>query len=153
MRRHPEMSSYIVAELELPAVVKQMVRSHHERFDGAGYPDRLLGEEIPLAARILTVADSLDAMISDRPYRKALPLEVAKAEIEDKAGAQFCPRVVAALNEAIDQKPGFWSGLGKESPQAAAEAASSVFAGLDAVTNGAQNGHSVPETSPETVQS
>ncbi len=111
MRRHPEMSSYIVAELELPAVVKQMVRSHHERFDGAGYPDRLLGEEIPLAARLLSVADSLDAMISDRPYRKALPLEVAKAEIESKAGTQFCPRVVAALLSAIESKPGFWAGL------------------------------------------
>jgi diguanylate cyclase (GGDEF)-like protein/putative nucleotidyltransferase with HDIG domain len=153
MRRHPEMSSYIVAELELPAVVKQMVRSHHERFDGAGYPDRLLGEEIPLAARILTVADSLDAMISDRPYRKALPLEVAKAEIEDKAGTQFCPRVVAALNEAIASKPGFWSGLGRESPERAPEAAPNVFEELEAAANDAQNGHSVPETSPETVQS
>ena len=91
MRRHPEMSSYIVAELELPPVVKQMVRSHHERYDGAGYPDRLLGEEIPLAARILSVADALDAMTSDRPYRKALPLEVARAEIEDKAGTPVLP--------------------------------------------------------------
>jgi putative nucleotidyltransferase with HDIG domain len=153
MRRHPEMSSYIVAELELPAVVKQMVRSHHERFDGAGYPDRLLGEEIPLAARILTVADSLDAMISDRPYRKALPLEVAKAEIEDKAGTQFCPRVVAALNAAIESKPGFWSGLGKESAERAPEAAPNVFEGLEAAANGAPNGHSTPATSPETVQS
>jgi diguanylate cyclase (GGDEF)-like protein/putative nucleotidyltransferase with HDIG domain len=144
MRRHPEMSSYIVAELELPSVVKQMVRSHHERFDGAGYPDRLLGEEIPLAARILTVADSLDAMISDRPYRKALPLEVAKAEIEDKAGTQFCPRVVAALNEAIASKPGFWAGLGDESP--AEDEPPSVFEAL-------QNGHSVPDASPQAVQS
>jgi diguanylate cyclase (GGDEF)-like protein/putative nucleotidyltransferase with HDIG domain len=109
MRRHPEMSSYIVAELELPAVVKQMVRSHHERFDGAGYPDRLVGAEIPLAARILSVADALDAMISDRPYRKALPLETARGEIENKAGIQFCPHVVAALLAVMDEsKPGFW---------------------------------------------
>ena len=61
-----------------PPIVKQMVRSHHERYDGAGYPDGLAGEEIPLAARILSVADALDAMTSDRPYRKALPLEVAR---------------------------------------------------------------------------
>ena len=105
MRKHPELSSYIVAELELPAVVKQMVRSHHERFDGTGYPDGLAGEEIPLAGRILSVADALDAMTSDRPYRKALSLDVARREIEDEAGAQFCPRVVAALMSALDRQP------------------------------------------------
>ena len=101
MRRHPEMSSYIVAELDLPIEVKQMVRSHHERFDGRGYPDGLLGDEIPLAARILTVADTLDAMTSDRPYRNALPLDVALAEIRDKQGSQFCPTVVAALDRVM----------------------------------------------------
>ena len=111
MRQHPEMSSYIVAELELPPVVKQMVRSHHERFDGAGYPDGLAGEEIPLAARILTVADALDAMTSDRPYRKALPMRVARHEIQDKAGSQFCPRVVDALIRSMDQKAEFWAEL------------------------------------------
>jgi putative nucleotidyltransferase with HDIG domain len=101
MRRHPEMSSYIVAELDLPIEVKQMVRSHHERYDGGGYPDRLVGEEIPLAARILTVADTLDAMTSDRPYRDALALDVALAEIHDKRGSQFCPVVVGALERVM----------------------------------------------------
>src|SRR5437764_2468425 len=72
MRRHPEISSYIVSELDLPPIVKHMVRSHHERWDGSGYPDGLSGEEIPLAARILSVADTLDAMTSDRSYRAAL---------------------------------------------------------------------------------
>jgi diguanylate cyclase (GGDEF)-like protein/putative nucleotidyltransferase with HDIG domain len=105
MRRHPELSSYIVADLELPAVVKQMVRSHHERYDGAGYPDGLAGEEIPLAGRLLSVADALDAMTSDRPYRKALPAEVACREIQDMAGSQFCPRVVAALMNALEHNP------------------------------------------------
>jgi putative nucleotidyltransferase with HDIG domain len=103
MRRHPEISSYIVAELDVPAIVKQMVRSHHERYDGRGYPDGLAGEEIPLAARILTVADTLDAMTSDRPYRRGLPLEVALEEIRSLAGAQFCPRVVAALFTCLDR--------------------------------------------------
>jgi putative nucleotidyltransferase with HDIG domain len=116
MRKHPEMSSYIVAELELPAIVKQMVRSHHERYDGGGYPDELVGEEIPLAARILTVADALDAMTSDRPYRKALPLEVARREIAEKAGSQFCPRVVAALLASMDANPAFWSDLDDPEP-------------------------------------
>ncbi|MDX6581519.1 MAG: hypothetical protein QOI10_703 [Solirubrobacterales bacterium] len=142
MRRHPEMSSYIVAELELPSVVKQMVRSHHERYDGAGYPDRLLGEEIPLAARILSVADSLDAMISDRPYRKALPLETARDEIEANSGSQFCPRVVAALTEVIETKPGFWTGLGSGSAEP------NPLTILEPPT---QNGGGQPNPAPETV--
>src|SRR5919204_3588857 len=79
MRKHPEISSYILDELELPKVVRDMARNHHERFDGKGYPDGLAGEDIPLAARILTVADAFDAMTSDRPYRRALSQEVAAA--------------------------------------------------------------------------
>src|SRR5439155_1365819 len=106
MRRHTDIASYILAELELPQAVKQMARSHHERYDGEGYPDGLVGEEIPLAARILSVADALDAMTSDRPYRKALPLDVASAEIQDKVGTQFCPRVVVALRSAQTLTPG-----------------------------------------------
>jgi HD-GYP domain-containing protein (c-di-GMP phosphodiesterase class II) len=121
MRRHPEISSYIVAELELPAIVKQMVRGHHERYDGNGYPDGLAGEEIPLAARILSVADALDAMTSDRPYRNALPLETARAEIEAQAGRQFCPRVVAALGRLLDRNPDF---LADETGPAEAEQSS-----------------------------
>lgn len=103
MRKHPEMSSYILAELELPPAVKQMVRNHHERYDGGGYPDGLAGEEIPLAARILSVADAFDAMTSNRPYRDALPLETACAEIVDKSGTQFCPVVVDALTAAFER--------------------------------------------------
>jgi diguanylate cyclase (GGDEF)-like protein len=111
MRRHPEISSYIIGELDLPTVVKQMVRSHHERYDGSGYPDGLAGEEIPLAARILTVADSLDAMTSDRPYRKAMSPAVARAELEANAGLQFCPKVISALKAAFDRDPGLWASL------------------------------------------
>jgi putative nucleotidyltransferase with HDIG domain len=101
MRRHPEISSYILDELDLPSVVRDMARNHHERFDGKGYPDGLTGEEIPLAARILTVADAFDAMTSDRPYRRALSQEVAAAEIRRNAGSQFCPQVVAALEKCL----------------------------------------------------
>ncbi|HEV2811744.1 MAG TPA: diguanylate cyclase, partial [Solirubrobacteraceae bacterium] len=86
MRMHPETSSYIVGELDVPRIVKEMVRSHHERYDGTGYPDGLAGEEIPLAARILAVADTLDAITSDRPYREARGLRSAIDEIESLAG-------------------------------------------------------------------
>jgi putative nucleotidyltransferase with HDIG domain len=101
MRKHPEISSYILDELELPPVVRDMARNHHERFDGKGYPDGLKGKEIPLAARVLTVADAFDAMTSDRPYRRALSQEVAAAEIKRNAGTQFCPDVVAALEVCL----------------------------------------------------
>ena len=101
IERHPEISSYILAELDMPAIVKQMVRSHHERYDGGGYPDGLAGEEIPLSARILTVADTLDAMTSDRPYRKAMPMVRALEVIEENSGTQFCPVVVAALRRCL----------------------------------------------------
>jgi putative nucleotidyltransferase with HDIG domain len=101
MRRHPEISSYILDELELPEVVRDMARNHHERYDGKGYPDGLKGDQIPLAARILTVADAFDAMTSDRPYRRALSHEVAAAEIRRNAGTQFCPHVVGALEVCL----------------------------------------------------
>jgi HD-GYP domain-containing protein (c-di-GMP phosphodiesterase class II) len=109
MREHPVIASYILADLELPQIVKQMTRSHHERFDGSGYPDGLEGDEIPLAARVLSVADALDAMTSDRPYRKALALEDALAEVQAQAGTQFCPTVVSALIACSQRDPAWWS--------------------------------------------
>jgi response regulator RpfG family c-di-GMP phosphodiesterase len=78
----------------------QIVRSHHERWDGNGYPDRLGGEDIPIGARIFAVADTLDAMTSDRPYRRALPWESAGAEIVRERGGQFDPGVVGAFEAA-----------------------------------------------------
>ena len=74
-----------------------VVRSHHERWDGDGYPDRLPGEDIPMAARVFAVADALDAMTSDRPYRPAMAWEAAGREIVAQAGTQFDPSVVAAF--------------------------------------------------------
>jgi diguanylate cyclase (GGDEF)-like protein len=76
----------------------RVVRSHHERWDGRGYPDGLAGETIPLSARIFSVADTLDAVMSKRPYRAARPWEAAREEIDRAAGAQFDPGVVAALH-------------------------------------------------------
>jgi len=75
------------------------VRHHHEQFDGRGYPDGLKGEEIPIEARIMAVADAFDAMTSSRPYREALPEEEALSELRRAAGAQFDPRVVAAFEQ------------------------------------------------------
>ena len=111
IRKHPEISTYILAELELPPMVKEMVRHHHERIDGCGYPDGLAGDDIPLAARILAVADALDAMTTDRPYRAGGSLEAARAEILAESGLQFCPRVVEALNRSFESAPDFWAGF------------------------------------------
>ena len=77
----------------------RIVRSHHERWDGKGYPDGIAGADIPLDARVFAVADSLDAMTSDRPYRRALRWEAARDEIVAQAGKQFDPDVVDAFCE------------------------------------------------------
>jgi HD-GYP domain-containing protein (c-di-GMP phosphodiesterase class II) len=77
--------------------VGRIVRWHHERWDGGGYPDRLAGDAIPLEARIITVCDSYNAMTTDRAYRAALAPEVAAQELRDCAGSQFDPAVVDAV--------------------------------------------------------
>ena len=81
------------------------VRHHHERFDGTGYPDGLSGEAIPLAARVIHVADAVDSMTTDRVYRSARPLPNAIAELRRRAGTQFCPRCVEALEFVFEQQP------------------------------------------------
>ena len=77
----------------------RIVRSHHERWDGGGYPDGLAEYEIPLTARVFSVADSLDAMTSHRPYRRAIPWRAARDEIVAQSGQQFDPDVVEAFRE------------------------------------------------------
>jgi hypothetical protein len=99
IKTHPLTSDYILSELDLHPIVRQCARSSHERMDGTGYPDGLPGDQIPLAARIVSVADALDALTSDRPYRPARSLIAALAEIREHAGTQFCPVVVAALGQ------------------------------------------------------
>jgi HD-GYP domain-containing protein (c-di-GMP phosphodiesterase class II) len=105
IRSHPLISDYILAELDLDPIVRQCARSSHERIDGGGYPDGLAGDAIPLPARIVFVADALDALTSDRPYRSGRPLMAALAEIERNAGTQFCPEVVGALRELWRTEP------------------------------------------------
>ena len=77
----------------------QIVRSHHERWDGRGYPDAMRGGEVPLGARVFAVADALDAMTSNRPYRRALTWSAAHAEILGQSGKQFDPDIVDAYRE------------------------------------------------------
>ena len=101
MREHPVIASYILADLELPPIVKQMARSHHERFDGTGYPDGIAGEEIPLGARIIHVADALDSMLTTRIYRAARPADEALEELRRGSRTQFCPRCVSALERLL----------------------------------------------------
>jgi putative nucleotidyltransferase with HDIG domain len=97
MRQHPLLGARILASLDFLAEEARIVRSHHERPDGRGYPDGLSGEAIPLAARIIAVADAFDAMRSVRSYRTALSEEAARAELLRGAGTQFDPAAVAAF--------------------------------------------------------
>jgi len=101
IREHPEMGGHIVETIPFLAHLMPAVRSHHERWDGLGYPDRLKGDAIPLLARILAVADAFDAMTSDRPYRKGMPTSSAAEEMVRSKGIQFDPDVVDALLSAI----------------------------------------------------
>jgi HD-GYP domain-containing protein (c-di-GMP phosphodiesterase class II) len=105
MKRHPVISELILSENELSPIVLQIARSMHERMDGQGYPDGLAGEEIPLPARIVLVADAFDALTTDRPYRRARRPKAALEEIGANAGPQFCPRVVAALERMYEEEP------------------------------------------------
>jgi hypothetical protein len=105
IKTHPVISEYILSELDLLPFVRLCARSSHERIDGTGYPDGLDGETIPLPARIVLVADALDALTSTRPYRAARPILGALAEIRAHTGTQFCPRVVAALEEIWRKEP------------------------------------------------
>jgi len=105
MRRHPAYGYSIVGQHSLLSQVAEIVYSHHEHYDGTGYPRGLAGEKIPLGARVFAAADAYDAMTSDRPYRPALSHSQAIEEIERNAGSQFDPRVVAAVLEWAGEAP------------------------------------------------
>ncbi len=97
MRRHPEMGAELVGRVGSLRKSRELVLSHHERYDGSGYPRGTRSGEIPLGARIFAVADAFDAMTSDRPYRAALSFEDAVARISEGRGRQFDPVVVDAF--------------------------------------------------------
>jgi putative nucleotidyltransferase with HDIG domain len=100
MEQHSEIGERILRNVDDYSEIADIVRSHHERIDGMGYPDGLQGDEIPLLARIIGVADAYDAMTSDRPYREALPSRVARMRLAQAVETQFDTAVVAAF-EAI----------------------------------------------------
>jgi HD-GYP domain-containing protein (c-di-GMP phosphodiesterase class II) len=107
MRRHAELGEEIVSHIPyLNELTRQVVGSHHERWDGTGYPRGLRGEEIPLPARIFAFADTFDAMTTDRPYRQALSFEVARGEVLAGAGKQFDPNLTDAFVDLVDR---LWS--------------------------------------------
>jgi putative nucleotidyltransferase with HDIG domain len=101
MQRHPVHGEEIARRLGAPQEARLIVRHHHERWDGTGYPDGLRGEAIPLLARIVAVADAYDAVTHDRPYRTHLPHAAAMRELERCAGTQFDPHIVTVALEAI----------------------------------------------------
>ncbi|HZQ27636.1 MAG TPA: HD domain-containing phosphohydrolase [Acidimicrobiales bacterium] len=97
MRTHPLIGYQMLASIPFMQNAAEIVRSHHEMFDGSGYPEGLKGDEIPLPARVFSVVDAFDAMTTDRPYRAALSIEQAAEELARMAGTQFDPDVVAAF--------------------------------------------------------
>lgn len=104
MRRHPLIGEDIVRGIDFLAGARQVVRSHHERWDGTGYPDHLAGERIPLAARVFAVADTFDALTSDRPYRPAASFREARRVIAEASGTQFDPTVAEAFDDIADAR-------------------------------------------------
>jgi DICT domain-containing protein len=101
MRRHSVIGARILEGVAGLRDCVTVVRHHHERWDGGGYPDGLPGEAIPVAARVVAVVDAFDAMTSDRPYRSAMPTEVALARVLEGRGTQFCPRCVEAFEAVL----------------------------------------------------
>jgi len=104
MQSHPSLGADIIKGVEFLEPVVPLVYHHQERYDGKGYPSGLAGEAIPLGARIVAVLDTFDAMTSDRPYRKAMPLEKAIAELRRCAGTQFDPQVVEAFIAVLEER-------------------------------------------------
>jgi diguanylate cyclase (GGDEF)-like protein/putative nucleotidyltransferase with HDIG domain len=97
MKVHPLVGAEILERVEFPYPVAPIVRSHHEKFDGTGYPDGLVGEQIPIGARILSAVDCLDALASPRQYREAIPLEEAMRIVAQESGKSYDPKIVAIL--------------------------------------------------------
>jgi putative two-component system response regulator len=104
MRRHSEIGAAILEVHEAMADIAQIVRHHHERWDGGGYPRGLKGTAIPLGARIIAVADSFSAMTNDRIYRQALPIERVWQELRRSSGSEFDPEVLAAFEQVVDEE-------------------------------------------------
>ena len=104
MRTHTEIGDRMLEPVDVLEGVRPVVRHHHERWDGNGYPDRLAGDEIPVAARIVSVADAVEAMSADRPYRAALQPAEVLSELEIGRGAQWDPQIVDLVVRLIESR-------------------------------------------------
>lgn len=101
MKSHSEYGEEIMSRFEILAKEARIIRHHHERYDGRGYPDRLAGEDIPVCSRIIAVCDAYDAMVTDRPYRKGMAAEAILTEMNRCAGSQFDPSIIPVFDEII----------------------------------------------------
>ena len=138
MEQHSEIGERILRNVDDYSEIADIVRSHHERIDGMGYPDGVQGDEIPLLARIIGVADAYDAMTSDRPYREALPSRVARMRLAQAVETQFDTTVVAAFEAILaaagdDYRSGRGSSFMRERLQFEQDA-NDVAMALDVVT-------------------
>jgi ribonuclease P protein subunit RPR2 len=102
VEQHPVTGSEIVRDIDFLGAARDVIRSHHERWDGSGYPDRLAGTDIPLSARVFAVADTLDALTTNRPYRRASSFAKARAIIVGDSGTHFDPEIVEAYESLPD---------------------------------------------------
>ena len=102
IKNHPSIGAHILCNAEVFQDIIPIVKHHHEKFDGTGYPSKLKGEDIPYLARIAAVADTFDAMTSKRTYRNALPLDVVRGEIERCSGTQFDPVIAKVFIDILD---------------------------------------------------
>ncbi len=101
MKTHPVVGFNILSGLKMLTDELVIVRSHHERYDGKGYPDRIKGAELPMYSWIVSAADAIDAMTSDRPYRKGMSMQVAVEQVRTGAGTHFHPDVAEAVLDAV----------------------------------------------------
>ena len=104
MRQHPALGERIIAQMRFARDVAPIIRSHHERWDGTGYPDGLQGEDIPIGARIVAIVDAYDAMASDRPYRNALPEDEIVRRLRAGRGTQFDPYLLDVFLDLLERE-------------------------------------------------
>jgi hypothetical protein len=127
MRHHPLIGANILKPVAFPWPIAPVVRHHHEHYDGHGYPAGLKTDEIPLLARVLTVADAFEAMVADRPYRRGRSQQEAVLELQRCSGGQFDPRVVDAFVEALESREGRARGPADKEALIGTDEAQAVF--------------------------